>query len=571
MKGVKKVILERNLECKMRDGIVLRADAYLPDAAGKFPLLLCRTPYSKERDQDVEIGHKMAERGYVVVILDVRGRFASDGEFKPGFYSADHCDREDGYDTVEWAASLPWTTGKVGTFGNSYNGWTQWELADTRPPHLVCMFATGIAANLLDRELGGVLRLGRVLFWTINTLSPDERRRAGVKWGPKTVAEAEELWAWRDKHKWLWHLPLLEIPESVMSGMYGHFKRWLENHARDHFCFTDRHKDVNVPVLSATGWYDQQIGTIKQFTGMVKNGMTPYARENQHLIVGPWTHTTLELNRKVGEVDFGPEGMRNYYQIADAWFGKWLKDEKTEADEWPPIQLFVMGANCWRGENEWPLGRTRWTQYYLHSNGSANTAVGDGALSLQTPGEEPPDAYVYDPRDPVMTLYNPNGQQEPWDQRRADGRKDVLAYQTAPLQSPLEVTGPVTVKLWAASSARDTDFVVKLHDVWPGGFVQELCHGIVRARYRESYESPSLINAGEVYEYTIEVNPTSNLFKKGHRIRVDISSSDFPNFDRNLNTGGKEYADPTITVARQTVFHDAARPSRIILPVIPRD
>lgn len=571
MKGVKKVIVERNLECKMRDGIVLRADAYLPDAAGKFPVLLCRTPYSKEREQDVEIGHKMAERGYVVVIHDVRGRFASDGEFKPGFYSADHCDREDGYDTVEWAASLPWTTGKVGTFGNSYNGWTQWELADTRPPHLVCMFATGITANLLDRELGGVLRLGRVLFWTINTLSPDERRRSEVRWGPKTVAEAEELWAWRDKHKWLWHLPLLEIPESVMYGMYGHFKRWLENHARDHFRFADRHKDVNVPVLSATGWYDQQIGTIKQFTGMVKNGMTPHARENQHLIVGPWTHTTLELNRKLGEVDFGPEAMRNYYQIADAWFGKWLKDEKTEADEWPPIQLFVMGDNCWRGENEWPLGRTRWTPYYLHSNGSANTAVGDGALSLQSPGEEPPDAYVYDPRDPVMTLYNPNGQQEPWDQRRVDGRKDVLVYQTAPLQSPLEVTGPVTVKLWAASSARDTDFVVKLHDVWPGGFVQELCHGIVRARYRESYESPSLINAGEVYEYTIEVNPTSNLFKEGHRIRVDISSSDFPNFDRNLNTGGKEYADPTITVARQTVFHDAARPSRIILPVIPRD
>lgn len=569
MKDVNKIIVERNLLCKMRDGILLRADAYRPEAAEKFPVLLCRTPYSKEREQHIEIGQEMAKLGYLVVIQDVRGRFASDGEFKPGFFSADHCDREDGYDTVEWAASLPWATGKVGTFGNSYNGWTQWELADTRPPHLVCMFATGIAASLLDRELGGVLRLGRVLFWTINTLSPDERRRAKVKWGSKTVEAAEELWAWRDKHKWLWHLPLMEIPETAMYGMSGHFKRWLENHARDHFHFLERHKDVNMPVLSATGWYDQQIGTIKQFTGMVKNGMSSHARDNQRLIVGPWTHTTLELNRKVGEVDFGPEAARNYYQIADAWFGKWLKNKKTEVDEWPPIQLFVMGANRWRGENEWPLSRTLWTEYFLHSSGSANTSAGDGRLSRQPPREETPDEYVYDPRDPVMTLYNPNGQQEPWDQRRLEGRQDVLVYQTEPIQEPLEVTGPVSVQLWAASTARDTDFVVKLIDVWPDGFIQELSHGIVRARYRESYESPSLITAGEVYEYTIQVNPTSNMFKVGHRIRVDVSSSDFPNFDRNLNTGDKEYAEATIKVARQTVFHDATRPSRILLPVMP--
>ena len=430
MTNVKKVAVERNLESKMRDGTVLRADAYRPKVAGKFPVLLCRTPYSKEREQHLEIGREMADRGYVVVIQDVRGRYASDGEFKPGFYSADHCDREDGYDTVEWAASLPWSTGKVGTFGNSYNGWTQWELADTRPPHLVCMFATGIAANLLDRELGGVLRLGRVLFWTINTLSPDERRRSGVRWGPKTVAGAEE---------------------------------------------------------------------------------------------------------------------------------------------WPPIQLFVMGANRWRGENEWPLARTRWTEYYLHSSGAANSAAGDGALSPSPPGEEPPDTYLYDPRNPVMTLYNPNGQQEPWDQRRIDGRLDILVYQTDPLQTPLEVTGPVIVKLWAASSVRDTDFVAKLQDVWPDGFVQELCHGIIRARYRESYETPSLIKPGDVYEYTIQINPTSNLFKEGHCIRVDISSSDFPNFDRNLNTGAKEYGDPAIVTARQTIFHDSTKPSRIILPVIPLD
>jgi putative CocE/NonD family hydrolase len=426
-----------------------------------------------------------------------------------------------------------------------------------------------IAANLLDRELSGVLRLGRVLFWTVNSLSVDTAHRLGDLWKAKSLEEAEDLWVHRDRYKWLWYLPLFDIPEEVMPGMSKHWRRWLADHASDHFGFLEKHQEVDIPVLNITGWYDQQIGTIKHFTGMVENGRTEHARRNQRLIVGPWTHAFDKLDRHVGNIDFGGEAYRNFYQLADTWFGYWLKGVRTEAVDWPPVQLFVMGANSWRAENEWPLARTVYKDYFLHSGGRANTVAGDGSLTQTPPEQESSDAYTYDPRDPVMTLYSAAGQQAPIDQRTLDGRQDVLVYATPPLESAVEVTGPIVVILWASSSARDTDFIAKLIDVWPDGFAQELCHGIVRARYRESYDRPSLIEPERVYEYTIRLNPTSNLFRSGHRIRLDISSSDFPNFDRNHNTGGDDYRETTLQTARQKIFHDAARPSRVVLPVIP--
>ena len=553
------VEIEADVSAAMRDGTVLRADVYRPDAPGRYPVLLQRTPYSKDGENCVEQGHKLAERGYVVVQQDVRGRYRSDGEFQPGFFSADHRDAEDGYDTVEWTAGLTWSTGKVGTFGGSYCGWTQWELAHTRPPHLTAMIPSAIAADLLDREMSGVLRLGRVLWWSVNTLAPDVRRRLNEEAGPTTTEEAERLYLERDRSKWLWHLPLAEIPDEALSGVGRHWRSWLADHASDHFGFLERHRDVAVPALTTTGWYDQQIGAIRNFTGMRANGMTGEARRGQRLIVGPWSHTTDFSSSQVGEVDFGPDAVRDFLQMADDWFGHWLKGESTGVEEWPPVQIFVMGANRWRGEEEWPLARTEYTDYYLG---------GGGKLGLGAPSDEPPDSYDYDPRDPVMTLYSPRGQQEPQDQRMLDGRRDIVCYQTDPVEEPIEVTGPITVHLWAASSARDTDFVVKLMDVRPDGFVQELCYGIVRARYRESFTSPSLIEPGRTYEYTIRASPTSNLFRRGHRIRLDVSSSDFPNFDRNHNTGGDDYAETTLVTARQTIYHDRQRPSRVVLPVI---
>ncbi|MDA0748458.1 MAG: CocE/NonD family hydrolase, partial [bacterium] len=341
------VLEEKDLCAEMRDGTVLRANVYRPAGDGSFPVLLCRTPYDKENKR--ELAQKLAGRGYGVVIQDVRGRFASDGEFLPGLYSAEHNDSEDGYDTVEWAAALPWSTGKVGTFGCSYDAWTQWELAHTRPPHLVAMLASGIAANLLDRELSGVLRLGRVLDWTVNNLSVDTALRLGDLWKAKTNSEAGRLWVDRDRNKWLWFLPLMEIPDEVMPGMGRHWRRWLEDHATDHFKFLEKHKEVDVPVLNMTGWYDQQIGTIKQFTGMVENGRTERARENQYLVVGPWTHTLDNLSRTVGDLDFGPEAQWDFCELADAWFSHWVKDDLEKGPDWPSVRTFVMGANQWRG------------------------------------------------------------------------------------------------------------------------------------------------------------------------------------------------------------------------------
>jgi putative CocE/NonD family hydrolase len=353
-----------------------------------------------------------------------------------------------------------------------------------------------------------------------------------------------------------------------MPGIGRHWRRWLDDHATDHFRFLEKHREMDVPALTVTGWYDQQIGTIKNFTGMVENARSERARQSQRLIIGPWTHTLTGLDRKVGQVDFGAEAQRDYYEVADRWFARWLKKETNDVDEWPPIQIFVMGANRWREEREWPLARTTYTDFFLHSGGRANTAAGDGTLSREASEDEPADEYSYDPRDPVMTLYSPHGQQEPHDQRPLDGRRDLLVYSTPVLEQPLEVVGPVAVELWAESSARDTDFTAKLIDVWPDGFVQELCHGIVRARYRESYDAPTLIEPGKAYRYRIEVNPTGNVFQPGHRIRLDISSSDFPNFDRNHNSGGDDYAEADLQTARQRILHDRAHTSRLILPVI---
>jgi putative CocE/NonD family hydrolase len=564
------VEVQHNMSATMRDGVTLRADVYYPKADGLFPVLLCRTPYGKtRRKMHRDIGNGMASRGYIVVYQDLRGRYDSEGEplLHMGSDPRNPC-INDGYDTVEWCATVPGSTGKVGTFGNSYCGMTQWEMAPTRPPHLVCMFAQGVVANHLDRHMSGVVRLGRRMTWTINTVSPDMARRLQVTSAPKTPEEADELWDSRDRSKWLWYLPLSEIPESTMPGMHEYWRRLLRETVKDHFAHEGRHKDVNVPVLSGTGWYDQQVGTIKQFVGMQKNGMTEFARENQHLIVGPWGHTTLALDRKVGELDFGADAEWNYYDMAEAWFGKWLKGERTEADDWPPAQIFVMGCNTWRHEDQWPPRAMKPTPWYFHSDGNANGNAGDGALSPEPPVDERPDEYDYDPRDPVMTIYTRDGQQLPMDQRRLDGRREILCYTSVPLDAPLEVVGPVEVKLFATSSAPDTDFIAKLIDVHPDGFAQELCYGLIRARYRNGTGQMELIEPGKVYEYMIRLNPTGNRFLAGHRIRVDIQSSDFPNFDRNHNTGGDDYFEAALATARQTVFHDGGRASHILLPVV---
>ena len=566
------VRLEEDVPATMQDGVVLRADIYRPDVSERFPALLMRTPYGKRmmwnRRLDIpDVAEQAAKHGYIVVVQDIRGRYASEGEFYP-LFSKVHRDATDGYDTVEWVASLPYCNGRIGTFGGSYVAWTQWQLAPTRPPHLVAMFAHGMAANSLDgNQRGGVLKAWPVLPWMITTMAPDTRVRSEELAGPRTTEEAERAWQ-IDRGKWLWFLPLKEIPHHALGGLAPYFRDWLDRQHADCYQFEKKHGQIAVPVFHLTGWYDTQVETVKHYVGMGKNGMTAHSRQNQKLMVGPWPHGYTD--RKTGDIDFGPDAAVTYVELMVRWFDHWLKGIDNGIMSESPVKIFVMGENVWREEDDWPLSRALHTDYYFHSGGSANTPQGDGILSQMPPDDEPTDSYLYDPRDPVMTNSIQKVNNEPRDQRVLDYRHDVLVFATDPLPQDAEVTGYPVVKLWASSTARDTDFTAKLVDVHADGFAQNLCHGIVRARYRESMEKPTLIRPSEVYEYTIRLQPTSNLFKAGHRIRIDISSSDFPNFDRNHNTGGDDYAETTLLRATQTVYHDVQHASRIILPVIPR-
>ena len=569
------IIEEENVPIRMRDGTLLRADIYRPDAPGQFPGLLFRTPYDKRRsdygrETYIPIGREAANRGYAVVMQDVRGRFESGGEFYPFFSHDQVVDAEDGFDTVEWIASLPFCDGKVGTFGDSYGAWTQWELARLRPPHLVTMLPSGMPATALDYP---ILRVRRVL-WLIYRMAPETRRRSGaLSAGPQTAHEAYSIWEPIERDKWLWFLPWKDLPSDASGQLSHYFREFLDRMPVDYLSQQRQHSQIVTPALHLTGWFDISVsGSIQHYTGMINNGKSEHARKNQRLVVGPWAHMDpyYDLPRRTGDLDFGVEASVDYVSLLIRWCDHWLKAIDNGSLDEPPIKLFIMGENIWRFENEWPLARTEYTDFYLSSGGAANTPDGDGSLTATPPDDEATDTYVYDPRDPVMSTLSKGAYFEPRDQKSLAYRSDVLVYVTEPMSQDVEVTGRIIVKLWAASTAVDVDFTAKLVDVYPDGVAIGLCSGIVRARYRESIEVPTLIVPGEVYQYTIQLEPTANVFMAGHRIRLDISSSDFPNYDRNHNTGEDCYENTHLLAAKQTIFHNAAYPSIITLPIVPR-
>ncbi|MCY3765939.1 MAG: CocE/NonD family hydrolase [Gemmatimonadetes bacterium] len=556
--GKFKVRVERNVEAKMRDGVVLRADVARPDAEGKFPALVQRTPYGKAANTH------LAEAGYVVVSQDMRGRYASDGVFTPKFMPG-YRDAADGFDTVEWAARLPYANGKVGAYGISYPSWASWELASLRPPHLVAMFNGGYATRLTDWELGGVLRTGRVQQWLFRTLGPDLRRREGLP-PPHTPAEAGES-AGKDREKPLWFLPLKDMPDEYAGGCREIWRYWLDHHHEDIFDFQKRHGEVDVPVLHITGWHDRLVLTVDHFAGMRANGRTPAARKAQRLVVGPWSHGS-QGPRRVGEVDFGKSAAVDFNAMIIRWFDYWLKGESNGMMRTAPVRYFVMGENRWRTASAWPVPGAKSASFHLVSGGCANTASGDGRLVRRRPRKTGSDRYDYDPRDPVMSLFYESCQDAPYDQRRLDGRRDVLVYTTGRLRSGVRLVGRPEVVLHAASSARDTDFIVKLMDVHPDGFVHQVSYGIVRARFRIGFDDPQPLTPGQICRYRIPMLPTAVLFRPGHRIRLDVTSSDFPNFDRNHNTGGDDYGEVAFETARQEIFHGPVHPSRVVLPLV---
>ena len=382
------------------------------------------------------------------------------------------------------------------------------------------------------------------------------------------------------RERWLWHVPLKSMDALELTRFAPGYADMLAHPSCDafwaRFDIEAKHDRFEVPAFHVTGWYDTLLtGTLRNFVGLRNRAATDTARRHQRLIVGPWTHArpTLE-STKVGDVDYGPNAGFSAQQAYEEWFEYWLhgpaKAGPHDRNTASPVRIFVMGENKWRDEHEWPLARAKPTAFYLHSGGSANTLSGDGTLSMTPPGEEREDRYTYDPWDPVPTGAIGGYSRIPSDQRPIEARRDVLVYTTGPLERDLEVTGPLSVTLWIASSARDTDFTAKLVDVHPDGTARAINDGIVRARYRRSKAKPELLTPGEPTEITIDVGATSNVFLAGHRIRLDISSSNFPRFDRNPNTGGTFGEEGKLLRAIQTVFHDAQHPSRLVLPVIPR-
>lgn len=550
----------------MRDGVKLSADIYLPDAPGPFPTVLFRTPYDNGTQQCVDWGLFYARRGYAFVAQDCRGRYDSEGVFY-----AWHDEAEDGYDTQEWIGRQSWCNGKIGTRGGSYGGLTQWLPAPLRSQYLKAMVPTVTPSDFWreDNYFGGAFALGLNLHWALCTSSRSmqfDYRTAGV-------------YDWNQRYR---SLPLIEADRQAGRNVkfyqdwikhphYDDYWRKISNH--------DKYSEIDVPVFNMEGWFDAYHGAaFINFSGMVNHGRTPETRRSQKILIGPWPHNIYEQSTKTGQMDFGPNSLVDLRAPELRWFDYWLKGIDNGIMDEPPIRLFVMGENVWRDEHEWPLARTEFTKYYLHSRGGAGRLVSDGVLSPEPPaGEEPVDRYPYDPENPVPTLGGNHSMNPevisvgPWDQRPIEAREDVLVHTGPVLEEDVEVTGPVVAKLYASSSAPDTDFTARLIDVYPDGRAMNLCEGVIRARFRESKEHPTLMEPGKVYEFTIDMEVTSNVFKRGHRIRLDISSSNFPRLDRNPNTGNPFGLDAEMQVAEQTVYHTRRDPSHVVLPIIPRE
>ncbi len=537
---------ELDVKVAMRDGIRLSTNIYLPDAPGSFPVILVRSPYGNGGKGNRE-GHFFAGHGYVYISQDTRGRYESEG-----LYNACQDEAKDGYDMQQWIGKQPWCNGKLGTTGGSYVGFTQWMPAPLQSPYLKTMIPAVTFSNLHDVVYqDGAYFMQLFSPWSFEMTKPSMVTMDYVQNRTDSV---------------LFTLPLID-QDVAMGWRISYLRDWLSHPDNDTYWdeteVGDHYSDIQVSSCNIGGWYDILLGsTIGNYLKMTDKSIDPDIRKRQKLIIGPWIHN---WNReKVGEMDFGENAKINTSELFLRWFDNQLKGIDNGILEEPPVRIFVMGSNTWRDENEWPLARTKYTNYYFHSKGNANSLSGNGMLNTKPGGKEAEDRYTYDPADPVRTV----GGMGPYDQAEMEQREDILVYTTPDLKKDIEVTGPVKVILYASSSAVNTDFTAKMTDVYPDGRSMRICEGIIRASHWNKGKAPSNIEAGKIYEYTIDLWATSNLFKKGHKIRVEISSSNFPRFDRNLNTGNYFATDTTMVKANQVIYHTEEYPSCIVLPVI---
>jgi uncharacterized protein len=567
------LIAEHNAAATMRDGTVLRADLYRPAEGGPFPALLVRTPYGEPMARTAPVLPAI-EAGFAVVLQHCRGTGASDGDF-----TAFESEADDGVDTIDWCAAQDWCDGRVGMWGGSYLGMVQFAAAAHAPAALKCLVPivtpADYHAGLAYRQ--GAVQLGQLLGW--HTLKSAQQLQYRAAAGEDISADLHALMAHlSDVPAAYRHLPLREMP--AISAILPSWQRWLDHEQLDGYWtnlrYTARRAQITTPALHVGGWFDLFLGgTLDNYVTLRRSAATQRARSNQALIIGPWIHS--DYTGMAGELHFGPGASAQAIGI-EAQQIEFLRRHVTGDEgerDLPPVRLFVMGDNVWRDEDDWPLPRTEWTRWYLHS---------DGTLSPEPPPQDATTTrYRYDPADPVpsaggLTLManDPDGglswMAGPRDQRAVEARADVLSFTSSVLTAGLEVTGPLSVTLHAATSAADTDFTARLVDVWPDGRAMGVADGIVRARYRDGTGLPAPITPGAVHEYTIDLVATSQVFKAGHRLRVDVSSSNFPCFDRNPGNGAPAATatERDFVVAEQTICHDAAHPSFITLPVIPR-
>ena len=547
MAAQKPIVKEIGVPVAMRDGVRLSSNLFLPSGPGAFPCILVRTPYGKGADI-TPYYQSFVERGYAVLVQDVRGRYDSEGAFQPLTQEP-----ADGDDTINWIARQPWSNGKVAMMGGSYVGIVQWKAALRNNPHLKAIFPVVSGYDdYSDRfySTGGAMKLGSRLLWLAeNMRAPGYHRDFGefVLHLPTRSSDVTALG---------WKSPLYQ--EIIAHPTFDKF--WRAISTRENI---DR---IKVPVFSVGGWYDNFVESdMEAFAALRRRGAP------NRILIGPWPHN---MSIPFAGVDFGPAASAPIRQLQLEWFDHWLMGKDAPFDTQPPVKVFVMGANRWREAHEWPPAEAAPQHFFLESGGRANSLSGDGALS-ESQSSGPADRFIFDPASPVPTRGGAvccNPKVFPWgplDQRPIEARPDVLVYTTAPLRRDLETIGPVQVVLHVSTSARDTDFTAKLVDVFPDGTARNLCDGILRLRYRNSLEKPQPAVPGEVYRITIDAGVTANVFLRGHRIRVEVSSSNFPRFDRNPNTGGRVADAVKMQKAGQTVFHDAQHPSALVLMVMP--
>jgi len=571
--------LDQNISIEMRDGILLASEVYRPGDGGKYPAILLRTPYQHNLISESSYLKVVptVQAGYAVVIAYVRGRFGSQGKYD--LRAPQEIEGADCYDTVEWVASQPWCDGNVGMAGESALGTVQWRTARENPPHLKAI-APGLAGapddtgpETTDAPVNLNIAISLLLILAGDILDKREAQGEDTGEARKMLSQVRS-----DPSLAYLYLPLKDVPQFRLPGIHQLWDECLQMGAsglKSKPVASYPFKSVKVPSLSLTNWYDPfSRNSFRTFSKMVAEGGSKYTREHQHLFIGPWCH--CKPQRVLGDIDFGPfadETSSGSFLYLLSFFDKYLKGKNIEL---PSVRYFTMGSNTWHDAPKWPLSQIQWKRFFLHSRGGANSSSGDGLLNQDEPNNEPEDTYVYNPHHPVPTVGGRGGIVEngflygPKDQAYIEKRNDVLCYTSPYLDDDVEVTGPLEFYLFASSSCLDTDFAVKLVDVYPDSRTYNVADGIVRAQYRNSFKSPELIKPDEIVEYIIRLGHVSQLFRKGHRIRIDITSSNFPTYDRNMNTGHTIGEDIEGAIALQKVYHQPGYASYIDLPIIPK-